>query len=461
MDSYKSVQELDEKLKRIQALVKTAVEGGSVSEDASLKPRMEKVPYGPIDLDLSVESNKVEPCRTLISLTGTLEELENTSNISSSSPVHSRGTRKKQDHNEAILSELSLLSSHRTYQKLPSMSTALLLIDEAFRNFNASFPIFNQQSIIQYFQENYLESGPRNASRWACINVVLAAGHRSRSIRALETGTEYASACGYMQNALIVVSELTMLHNNLQAVQALLGMAIVLQGTPNHRLCSVLIAAAMRLAQTMGLHRRNIYPLISMDEIEERKIVFWTAYCLDRDISLKMGQPPVQDDEDMDVELPSGENLDDGFDTTSFFNARIALAMIQGEIYKKLYSVKASRQSDIQQLVAVQELDLMLASWKTSAPMDFEGVTVVSLQQPITPETLQVLVMRLNYVNCLIHVHRSATSPFEFGLPSHPENISIIEARKVIRRMQITHGGDNTCAWYLPFSYPLYQINIT
>jgi len=58
---------------------------------------------------------------------------------------------------------------------------------------------------------------------------------------------EDVRACGYLQNALALVGELLMLKNELMAVQALLGMAILLQGTLNSEPSSILISIAVKL----------------------------------------------------------------------------------------------------------------------------------------------------------------------------------------------------------------------
>ena len=170
-----------------------------------------------------------------------------------------------------------------------------------------------------------------------------------------------------------------MLRNSLLAIQALLGMTIVLEGTPNPRLCSVLIAATMRLAQTMGLHRKNQDPTLTEVQVEQQRRVFWIAYFLDKDINLRTGQPLAQDDGDLDVELPSEtiSNLppyNNSTNTINFFNLRIGLAIIQGQVYRRMYSVKAANQSKAAQSFAAHELNAMLAAWRDSIPIDFEEI---------------------------------------------------------------------------------------
>ena len=86
--------------------------------------------------------------------------------------------------------------THRTFQELPSKLSALLLIGEAFKSFNSTFPIFDQPTFMSLFHDHYSESGPNDPGWWACINVVLALAHSFRAMRMLETKHENSQACG-------------------------------------------------------------------------------------------------------------------------------------------------------------------------------------------------------------------------------------------------------------------------
>jgi hypothetical protein len=472
---HKHVAELEERLRRMEALLQAAMEGGRIRKKPGVK---DGGAYSVLDLKKNGRGAHAQPEELQIAEPA-WERVAPTyeppiSSLSISTKFQSLFNTPQ--HTPTLIYEPSMTSeipaptwkgslvrdvfSRRVFRELPSKSIALVLINEAFKGFNCSFPIFDQESFMGFVHERYSESCPTDPGWWACINVVLALAHRFRAMRTLETLHENSEACGYMQNALAVVSELTMLHNSLPAVQALLGMTIVLQGTPNPRLCSVLIATAMRLAQTMGLHRKNHDLSLTEAEIEQRKRVFWIAYLLDKDISLRTGQPPAQDDDDMDIELPSHTISSTPLDsietnTINFFNCRIGLAVIQGQVYKRLYSAKAIRQCEIEQLASVQELDAMLANWRSSVPIDFHENTLTTLQPPIAPNFLHKIILRFTYVNCLITIHR----PFpplngaQVGLARDtqaglaPENICVTEARKAIGLIQITPHGDYACAW--------------
>lgn len=353
-----------------------------------------------------------------------------------------------------------------SFHELPTKQVALELVEDAFRSFNAFFPLFDEQEFLHQFQHQYTKSSPSDPAWWACINVVLSLAHRFRAMRILQTAYDNAQSCGYIHNALAVVSQLSILRQSLPAIQALIGMAIILQGSPNPQASSVLTAAAVRLAQSMGLHRRTQDAGLPARQVEQRKRVFWAAYFLDKDISLRMGQPSAQDDDDMDVELPSENPTDlllidigagDESRKISFFNARIGLAVIQGQVYKRLYSIQGARQSDAQKATVAYELSSVLSYWRDSVPVDFEDEAVVPLQSPLAVEFIHLLILRFTYVNCLVMIDRYLTPPdsisvhnpnaAQAGVPRFTESLCVVESRKAIRLIQVTPPGDYACVW--------------
>lgn len=349
--------------------------------------------------------------------------------------------------------------------QLPPQSVALELIDEAFTSYNNFFPLFNKDDFLAQFDQNYVVSSPSDPAWWACINVVLALAHRFRGMRDLNNIVyENAQSCGHMHNALAVVSELNILQNSLSAVQALVGMALILRSTPNPHSSSVLIAAAVRLGQAMGLHRKTDGQIPGEESHEQRRRVFWIAYFLDKDISLRTSQPFAQDDGDMDADLPSEALLDVppyrngncGSLTFNIFNSRIGLAIIQGQIYKKLYSVQASQQSGLQRAIVAQELNTLLSYWRSSVPIDIEYTAPP--HNILAAEMIHMLVLRFTYVNCLIMIDRHLPPPeqlltgpaFEVqegGPLAMQESICINESRKALSLIEVTPRGDYALVW--------------
>ncbi|KAK4071435.1 transcriptional regulator family: Fungal Specific TF [Trichoderma aggressivum f. europaeum] len=340
-------------------------------------------------------------------------------------------------------------------QQLPTKAVAEELIEETFSNYNRFLPLFHEKDFLKEFHLKYSTSNPRDAGWWACLNVVLSIAHRLRAIRTLDPTQEHILAYGYAQNALSVVSELNVSDRSLSAVQALAGMACLLQGTPDPEPAAMLVAAALRLAQIMNLHRECSSPGLTESEAEKRRRVFWKVYILDKDISLRTGRPFGQDDDDMDVRLPSNANLELG--NLDLFNCRIGLALVQGQVYKQLYSVRAGRQTAAQRAIAAQELGSLLSYWKSSAQLEIPENFAASSGFQLSGEMIHKVVLRLTYLHCLTMIDRHLPPmPPSFSnqelsrsepLVPPPGSLCVAEARKAIRLIEAIPQGDCACVW--------------
>lgn len=87
-----------------------------------------------------------------------------------------------------------------------------------------------------------------------------------------------AECPGLAGNGKIFVWITRSLHCILTCVQSLF-----LQGTPNPQPSFFLVAAAIRLSHSIGLHKRGSGFGLNPVEVEQRKRVFWIAYLLDKE----------------------------------------------------------------------------------------------------------------------------------------------------------------------------------
>jgi hypothetical protein len=257
--------------------------------------------------------------------------------------------------------------------------------------------------------------------------------------------TEDVHACGYLQNALALVGELSMLTNELMAVQALLGMAILLQGTPNPEPGSILISIAVKLAQGMKLHRRGHQLGIAAAEMEQRKRVFWLVYIYDKDISIRTHNPPAQDDDDMDVDLPI-ETIDlhhDRLNEVNFYNNHIGMSIIQGQIYKQLLSTRAQKSPEIDRLRTAKELVTTLEAWKQSIPcmLPIEKFNTTH-EAPSFFILLHSVILKFTYFHALDTVRRLAHT-------ADLDALCLVEARDSMQLLQLLPQGDFAHVWLL------------
>ena len=366
------------------------------------------------------------------------------------------------------------LFARRVFKPLPGRQECYALLKDYFENFNCMFPLFHEPTFMHLVDKHYSLDPYEGSGWWASLNVALAIAHRLRVMSNVVGQEEDDHAWGYLKNAMAVFTELTMRNTDLLSVQALLGMALFLQGTPNPQPSFFLVAAAIRLAHSIGLHKRGSGFNLNAVENEQRKRVFWIAYLLDKDICLRSGRPPAQDDDDMNVELPSEDPPDnvgniplakeiDGKRTMNLFKLMCTFAQIQSRVYKQLYSVTASRQSDGELLNTIGDLDAQLEEWKDSIPIDFRPEHEINAAH--TPLILHVVVLHFAYYNCLTTIHRmsvhhgywtSRLSDYAIqGLNARPLNprvfmsaaLCVNAARTSIGLIRYIPQGDYACVW--------------
>ena len=362
------------------------------------------------------------------------------------------------------LSSDGSVSEGRPFKPLPPKNETLRLIQQSFQGFNSAMPIFNVATFLRDFESP--ETNIMDPDWWACLNIVLALTHRFGRTSALDS-EEDREAWGYFQNAFAVSGQLVAMQPTLASIQALLAMSIAILGTPYQGPGYMLVSSSVKLAQLMGLHRQQHDLDLEPTELEQRKRVFWVAYCLDKDISLQTGLAPTQDEDNMDADLPSGiDNAPrnpDWPDAIDFFHFRVRLAIIQGQIYKRLCSVKAARQSVTERILAARDLEVKIQSWRRGVLMNFNQDVLhnsPSAEIPFSDPVLPGVVLQMSYFRCLTIIHGALpTLPIyreiqdsEDAWRDHVQSISsevvlIGEARNALKLIYATPQKHNACVW--------------
>ncbi|KAI1438752.1 N-terminal binuclear Zn cluster-containing protein [Xylaria sp. CBS 124048] len=369
---------------------------------------------------------------------------------------------------------------HRpVFRHLPDKHETLSLLTDYFENFNCMFPLFHQPTFMHLVERQYSSNPYEGSGWWASLNCALAIAYRLRVMSNLVPQEEDEKAWAYIKNAMGVLSELTMRNTDLLSVQALLGIALFMQGTPNPQPSFLLVAAAIRSSHSIGLHRRGTGFNLNPIEIEQRKRVFWIAYMLDKDICLRSGRPPAQDDDDMNVDLPDADPADqigniplaNGKGKMNLFRVMCELAVIESSIYKRLYSTKATKLSDGELLQTIGELDKELEAWKDNIDIDYRPEHEIKASH--TPLVLHIAMLHFSYYNALTTIHRmsiqhgfwtSRLANYAIqGLNARPLNPRVFSsaalcasaARATISLLKYIPQGDFSCVWmvlYFPIA---------
>ncbi|KAK5718800.1 hypothetical protein LTR17_015634 [Elasticomyces elasticus] len=179
-----------------------------------------------------------------------------------------------------------------------------------------------------------------------------------------ETGS-FRSELHY-QTAATLLPEVLSLHD-IRSVQILCLLAIYSLRAPRGPGAWSFVGMAMRQCIEMGLHRRctNAIDYGGADEQLKRQ-VFWSCYCLDRQVSIILGRPFAISDRDIDAELPTESDDEDEQDSTPCFVHICRLRMIESRIQQTVY--RADQPQTALPLLELQSFIEQLEQWKCGIP---------------------------------------------------------------------------------------------
>ncbi|KAJ5867794.1 hypothetical protein N7534_002347 [Penicillium rubens] len=297
---------------------------------------------------------------------------------------------------------------------LPPKDEIISLVNDYLQQFNSLIPIFQPSSLLSLCEDDNLQSIFDSPGRWASLNVALAMGYMLRIENNSSVHSDRQKGWLFMKNALGVLNGLCFGLPDLWAVQALLGMVVFLMGTLSSQPCGYLISSVVRICHQIRLERSENESGLCPEEVEQRRRIFWIAYCLDKEISLRAGIPIAQRDDDMDVLLPTEIPLDnigimpttDRQETFNVLRSTCELALIKSQVHKHLYSVAARDRPLVEVAGSVAMLDEKLQQWKESIPTEFRPEPRRVSTFPQSPVAVVLLYLHLSYFNCLIAIHR-------------------------------------------------------
>ncbi|GLB10796.1 hypothetical protein AtubIFM57258_007207 [Aspergillus tubingensis] len=305
---------------------------------------------------------------------------------------------------------LHCISPRRLFCPLPPQEHIIRLVERYLEDFNVTFPLFRRSDLLLLFERAHLDMRYQSPGQWAIMNAVLAVAYMLPD-NGVSKQPDHQKSWLLLKNALEAVNELYLGPPDLRGLQGLLVMVVLFMAASAARPCSFLISVAIHISDQLGLGTTEDISIFTEEEKQERQTVFWLAYCLDREISFRFGEPPVQNDEAISAALPlDAPNClvysmptNDRAGTFSAFASACKLAQIRGEIYQRLYSASATDRPFHQILASVGDLDSKLQAWKDSLPSEFQPESPTLFHSP--PVSLILLHMHNTYHNCMIAIH--------------------------------------------------------
>ncbi|KAK5058843.1 hypothetical protein LTR84_011107 [Exophiala bonariae] len=260
----------------------------------------------------------------------------------------------------------------RCERELPSAHEASLMLQEYLMDYNSVIPLFDRQTIALHFQDCYSGSSDVKGVSWGAVYVVLGIAHQLRAMSPLAKEDDNVRAIKYLDRCMRRIPELLMDTPSLALVQCLLGVALLVRGTPRAQSAALFVSIAMRLAQDMGYNEKRAHDGDSAFQAEQENFVFWIAFFLDADLSLRSNRLPTQSYEHIDVNLPEDDNpggagilrAEVGGLRANILRIRAQMGLIQAEIMEELFSVKARRRPVTELTSMADKITLRLDQWR-------------------------------------------------------------------------------------------------
>ncbi|APA06989.1 hypothetical protein sscle_02g017590 [Sclerotinia sclerotiorum 1980 UF-70] len=301
------------------------------------------------------------------------------------------------------------------HKPLPPREIADQILEFIFERLIPSFPLFERKTFMERYSRQYPVKCSEHPAWYACLNICFAFAsiirkeelpvNSPQSPNSPRSGNlESLAYGGWLKNAASTFVHLQLGPPSLMAVQAMAGLAFILNTLSDVYPCSVVSAATIRLAQSIGLHRNISDCGLSEAEIEQRRNVFWIAIMVERGVVIRHGRPSVIHDEDIGVDLPPDSQYPgeaDGRFVTFRHNA--ILSLLQGRIYNRLYSAKSFTKSKTERLKIVGMLDDELQQWCETIPVEVRPGYPLKCDKN---HIVTAVCMQWGYYQCVNTIHR-------------------------------------------------------
>lgn len=257
---------------------------------------------------------------------------------------------------------------------VPRSTETWMLVQEFLDDFNCAIPLFDKDWVRATFIRLYDgEALPGNSS--LAFHIILAIAYRLRAQSPVSNISDDLQAREHLNFACSQLGNLLMQEPSLSQVQCLVGIAVVLQGTHAAGRAAVVISAALRITQQLGVSR----PSDAQIDIPDRwqlQLVFWIAFFIDVSICMRTKQTPtisVGDGQfDFPPEKPSdGSGMILAVDDEYSFNIlrfHVQLAVLQNRVLVSTSSSGPTHRGQAPTGESFQILCQAFRTWRQSLP---------------------------------------------------------------------------------------------
>ncbi|KAK5446524.1 hypothetical protein LTS15_009863 [Exophiala xenobiotica] len=259
---------------------------------------------------------------------------------------------------------------------LPPAQGGLFLLQEYLVDFNTAIPLFDAATISALFLDCYNGRADGQVISWVTLKVVLAIAHRLRAMSPLGVAQDTENVQTYLEESLAELPGLVLMEPSLLLAQCYLGVAIVLSTSSRPEPAATLVSMALRVLQDLHVNDPDPDPESVPPDQLQRERVFWIAYFMDADMSLRGWRLPSLSSNLTNVQPPAEDPLDgagsiqatEGDLKVNIFRLRAELALLQAQLMEYVLAPRAAGHDDR----PLHEIAMRLHNWRSHLLFLFE-----------------------------------------------------------------------------------------
>ncbi|KAI1740698.1 hypothetical protein F4680DRAFT_464986 [Xylaria scruposa] len=321
-------------------------------------------------------------------------------------------------------------SDREIWRELPPKETvqksALVFFQSSiWRDFPVLDNMLFQTTIDEAYDFMDGKPSPSQAQSIACVFAMLSISdlpELSRKALSIRDSDMYANKAQYILGHMITTG------TTVVGLQTVLALQRYYMLTGRTQSAALLHAIACRMVCALGGHT---YELIRHARSEftwaERqghhlRMLFWMCYILDKDMSLRSGQPPLLTEEYCDLTIPKTfANYSDTLQelgktiTIDWYHFHMqgnpVLSRLKEKIHRLLFSPHAFKLSDRELILRIRQLDNDLESWRLSLPpeirpkLSIPPIQTMSTREPYTTLDIRRARLQLEYHHLVTAIH--------------------------------------------------------
>jgi hypothetical protein len=277
----------------------------------------------------------------------------------------------------------NIINLDRTvFVPLPPKEYTIHFVFNAVEEMYQVQPLFSIDEVSKLVEDQYvagLTNCHDNPNRWATLNALIAMSiHWKADNRAIQE--LFPISWSHFKNAYAIFPELVMKAPSIESCQAILVMALFMQGTADAVAFTSLLSAATHATQCIGLHLEDENSPSASLNMEKRRRTFWLIHVLQCNaaFNFELSAPSGE----IDVNFPGQESLIGGSTSTDLLRHMSALSLIQSRIIRVLRPGSRLWKNHNEMCQVLADIDHDLVSWQAGLPSEFQSTFMSHVANP-------------------------------------------------------------------------------